>query len=238
MNILSNKLEKLIDLLIQSQDELLKSQKINLIKHYGANNVIGTEDYILAIGDIPIMLVAHLDTVYYELPTKEEIIITEYIISSPFGIGGDDRCGIYMINEIIERGYRPYVLFTTDEEIGCLGTKTFIKDRHDSYMNNLKYIIELDRRGIDDAVFYDCPNQKFIDYITSNYHWRYNEGTYSDISHICPHFDIAGVNLSVGYFEQHKTKEYIDFNVTNRNIEIVIKMLEDAFNINLFPYYR
>ena len=61
-----------------------------------ANREVITEDgYVFAKGTFPVLIVAHLDTVHKKLPSIIEYDLTQNIISSPNGIGGDDRCGDY-----------------------------------------------------------------------------------------------------------------------------------------------
>lgn len=47
---------------------------------------------------------------------------------SPQLLGSDDRAGVYAIIQIIEAGYKPHVIFTTDEEIGAVGAQKLIED--------------------------------------------------------------------------------------------------------------
>ena len=127
---------------------------------------------MFAKGSFPVLLVAHLDTVHENLPT--EIIEENGTLSSPQGIGGDDRCGVYMIFEVIKK-FDCSVLFCEDEELGSIGAKKFVKS---NASNNLdfNYIIEFDRKGSIDAVFYKCKNKEFEDFITSDY-FKTNIGT-------------------------------------------------------------
>ena len=48
------------------------------------------------------------------------------VAMSPQGIGGDDRCGVWMILQIL-RTANCHVLFCEDEEVGCVGAKKFTK---------------------------------------------------------------------------------------------------------------
>jgi hypothetical protein len=68
-------------------------------------------------------------------------------------------------------------------------------------------MIELDRQGRDDAVFYDCDNPEFEEYITK-FDFVSDWGTYSDISTIAPSWECAAVNLSIGYFDEHSYAEH------------------------------
>ena len=51
-----------------------------------------------------------------------------------------------------------HVLLCEDEEVGCIGAKKFTSG---SLRPQVNYIVELDRRGSNDAVFYRCDNPEF-----------------------------------------------------------------------------
>ena len=62
---------------------------------------------------------------------KQEIVIYDDKQDILHVLGGytlDDRAGVYAIIQIIEAGYKPHVIFTTDEEIGALGAQKLIED--------------------------------------------------------------------------------------------------------------
>lgn len=198
-----------------------------------------TNKYIIALGDIPVGLVAHLDTVHPFRNIKKEIFYdsTQGVLWSPDGLGADDRAGVYAIIKIIETGRRPTIIFTTDEEIGGLGATQVAKDFPNIIDENLKYLIELDRRGSIDCVFYECGNQKFIDYV-EKFGFASQWGTYTDICEICPAWEIAGVNLSIGYEHEHSYAEFLRISWLNTTIHKVINMLDDAKNIDRFEYIK
>ncbi len=206
-----------------TQKELLKKLPLYLEHNgYTNNNIIITADYIYAKGDIPILLVAHLDTVFTTTP---KLIITDQeknIMTSPTGLGADDRAGVFALLEI-SKNCKPYLLFTTDEEIGCIGARVAALEITDI---DVKYVIGLDRKGKNDAVFYDCLNNDFINYITS-FGFKENYGTISDIAEICPAWDVAGVNLSIGYYNAHSKTEYLKIDELMNTIEKVKIMLKN-----------
>lgn len=180
-------------------------------------------DFIYAKGTFPVLLVAHLDTVHKHAPRKFVYDKQKQSISSPQGIGGDDRCGVFMIFEILKK-YNCSVLFCEDEEIGGIGASAFIKDESAKNLD-VRYIVELDRRGYNDAVFYDCANYDFEDFITEDF-YKTAYGTFSDISIICPAVKIAGVNLSCGYYGAHTLLEYVVLPEMQAGIDNVCKLLE------------
>jgi hypothetical protein len=176
--------------------------------------------FLYAQGTIPVLLIAHLDTVHRQ---KADIICfspdMRYVMS-PQGIGGDDRCGVYMILQIINR-LPCHVLFCEDEEKGGIGAKAFTRA---DILPSVNYIVEMDRRGSNDAVFYRCNNPEFTDFVLS-FGFKENHGTFSDISVIAPYLDTAAVNISAGYYNEHSQHEYIDMVAVENNIRRISEML-------------
>ena len=199
------------------------------------------DNYILVEGNAPLLLVAHLDTVH-----KEPVRVicksnSGNILMSPQGIGGDDRCGVYALASVYEQAKnKPWLLFTCNEEIGGVGAETFTED----FMNgilptelvDLKAIIEIDRKGKNDAVYYDCVNYDFENYITEK-GFSTAFGSFSDISVIAPVLGIAAVNLSSGYYYAHTLYEYINKKHLDATIHRVLEMVEDASKED-FPKYE
>lgn len=224
-------------------EKILRMTQAKLFK-YLANkfeNSVGVKDnYILVEGTAPIMLVAHLDTVHAE-PVK---VICKSddgnIIMSPQGIGGDDRCGVYALLKAYELAdKKPYLLFTCDEEVGGLGAECFAADFAEGYLPNLgledlKLIIEIDRKGSNDAVYYDCHNDEFEEYITSK-GFVIAHGSFSDISVVAPELGVAAVNLSSGYYNAHTPHEYIVLSELENTIKRVIEIVNES---DKFPRYK
>ena len=176
--------------------------------------------FLYAAGEIPVLLVAHLDTVHYEPPNIICYSKDGRYMMSPQGIGGDDRAGVYMILQILQR-VNCHVLFCEDEESGGHGAKAFTKS---GIKMDVNYIIELDRKGHNDAVYYGCDNRKFREFI-HGFGFQEAVGSFSDISILAPHLKTAAVNLSTGYYNAHRNHELIDTQVMANNVERVIEMV-------------
>ena len=190
------------------------------------NDVTVNDGFIYAKGTFPVLLVAHMDTVHKE--KVKQVIYSEggNKISSPQGIGGDDRCGVYSIMQIIE-DYHCSVLFTEDEEIGGIGASKFTKILRSKEIEKpqVNYMIELDRKGSDDAVFYECDNPEFERFILQDNDWQLAYGSYTDIVELEPEIGVAGVNFSIGYYKPHTTDEYVIVSEMNSTIEKVKQLL-------------
>lgn len=155
------------------------------------------------------------------------------VLWSPQGLGADDRAGIFAIMKIIESGLRPSVILTTDEEQGGLGATALASQK--CPIPNLKYMIQLDRHGTNDCVFYECFNEDFYDYVES-FGFVEAYGSFSDISFLMPQWLVCGVNLSVGYEDEHSDVETLHIAPLFDTIRKVQEMLLDAENAEEFEY--
>ena len=203
-----------------------------LSQKYCGQCTVSGGNFILVHGEAPVMLVAHLDTVHRE-PVREiwKTADNEFLIS-PQGIGGDDRCGVYALVNVFElSAKKPWLLFTCDEEIGGVGAEVFCEAYEygelPAGLNDLKMLIEIDRRGRNDAVYYDCENRAFEAYITSK-GFRTAQGSFSDISLVAPALGIAAVNLSSGYYNPHRLNEFIIRSEIDDVIGKVVEIVADA----------
>lgn len=215
---------------------LTQKQLLKTIRHYlqgKYKKIISTDDYIYTAGDIPILLVAHMDTVFPTPPTHIYYDPEQSVMWSPNGLGADDRAGVFAILKILQAGLRPCLLFSTDEELGCVGIDKFLAD-YPKCINKIRYVIQLDRRGSRDCVFYDCDNNAFKKYV-EGFGFRTALGSFSDISVLCPEWGCAGVNLSVGYYDEHQYIETLHTNELYDTIDRVKRMLT-VTDIPIFKY--
>lgn len=202
------------------------------------DEVIDEDGFIYAPGG-DVVVTAHMDTVHKE-PVKTfygyvDKKKKQNIISSPQGIGGDDRCGVYMILRLIEK-YRPTVIFCEDEEIGGIGSNKFCNSVYINEIKGKKFIIELDRAYDKDLVFYQDDNQQFHTWCKNVTGYYENLGSFSDISHICPRAGISGVNISCGYYNAHTTSEFVVLEEMEASIEAAERLITAAEHEGSFEY--
>lgn len=194
---------------------------------------INQDGFLYAKGDVPVLLVAHMDTVHKQ--QCKEVSNINGKLSSPQGIGGDDRCGIFIIMNIVEELHCS-VLLCEDEEIGCIGAHKFAKT---DYIKNLdvNYMIEFDRKGNNDAVFYHCGNEDFIDFVEDATNFKFANGSVSDISVLMPEANLSAVNLSCGYYNAHTTSEYVMYDEMMDTIEAAKSLIKEKCD-KPFVYMR
>lgn len=253
---------ELLKLIIRmDQKKLYKYLYAELSQHYNSIDTDGVDNrFLFCQGESPVMLVSHLDTVFeqttesiyadyfteysnwsaystYTDPAHKEIFQdrVEEVMWSPDGLGADDRVGVFLMLSMVQAGLKPSILFTTDEETGSASGRAFADKYRANWMKSgVKYIMQLDRSGFNDCVFYQCNSPKFEQYIES-FGFKTARGSFSDISVLCPILGVAGVNLSVGYFNEHSQTEMIDLFTMSKNYDIIYYMVEKSLEIKK-PY--
>jgi hypothetical protein len=216
--------------------ELLDELYGQLLLLYAEEDILVDKDFLYARGTLPVLLVAHVDTVH-RTPVQTLCYDNHHqILWSPEGIGGDDRAGVLGILKLLALGHRPHVLFTDGEEVGGRGAKATIREMPTA--PDVRFAIQLDRRNGTEAVFYQCYNKDFEEYILG-FDFKKATGSFSDISVLCPAWKIAGVNLSCGYYNAHSTNEYtclLELADILQRVERIFEALpEETFVYNTAP---
>lgn len=205
------------DICKMTQPEVKKYMKDYLTSQ--KYDVVDENGFLYAKGEVPVLLVAHMDTVH----TKqcEKIYKLNGRMTSPQGIGGDDRCGVFIIMNIVKELHCS-VLLCEDEEKGGIGAHKFVNAKYATANKNgqaaevryidelgVNYMVEFDRKGNNDAVFYSCANEEFIDFVEDATNFKFATGSFSDISVLMPEAKLSAVNLSCGYYNPHCVTEYV-----------------------------
>ena len=240
-------LKKIIRTSKKNLFDFLEIELAQVYKNIDTNGKL--RNFLFCEGEEPVMVVAHLDTVFedflkpsstnstndfYQTTIELKKIYHDQVqgvMWSPDGLGADDRVGVFMILSLVRAGARPSILFTTDEESGSASGYDFAFQYKHKFQNyGIKYLMELDRSGVNDCVFYKCDNPDFTKYI-EGYGFKTGTGSFTDISVICPIIKTAGVNLSVGYWNEHSKTEMIDLFTMSKNFDIIYKMIKNSKKI-------
>lgn len=158
------------------------------------------------------ILVAHTDNVLGG--DKEPVfdLSRRYIKGVKDGIGFDDKAGIMAIitlwHYFKEQKFR--IILPANEEVGGIGSGQM----DTAWYSDAKWILELDRKNKNDFIqtsggdrlCSDAFAQKFIDL-----GFKKAEGVFTDVNIFKPNApEINMANISIGYFEPHTDKEYLD----------------------------
>ena len=233
----TTKFPKFIKLLKKTQEEMKVYLNIRLREWYDKDSVVNEDGFLYARGTFPVLLVAHMDTTpsvggTERVPVYEWYELEEdgkHTISSPQGIGGDDRCGIWTILEVLKTtDFRPSILFCEDEEIGCVGSEKFSKSKYISELKNLKFLVEIDRRGSNDIVYYEDDNEEWHKWSQEVTGYKEAVGSFTDICNLSEACGVSSCNLSSGYYSEHTLQEKIVVEEMMNTKDAVVKLLKAA----------
>lgn len=196
------------------------------------------------------ILNAHMDTVQ---DVDDENLarfakIRKNILSSYGVLGGDDKCGIYIILHLLEKNPLDFnFILTVGEEIGGgNGIKEVEKDLGDE-IKKCPYFLTLDRKGCDDILCYNNNYgtkdlQEALKKVSDDHGFKYKPGTgtFSDANTLSDY--ISGANLSVGYYNAHSKDEFVilsDLKNALNYVNTIIKEVKKGFNKpkKTFTYY-
>jgi len=215
-------------------------QMMNMFLKSRYERVIFTPAYVIALGNMNVGLCAHADTVFSKPPNPNEFYYDQEknVIWNPDGAGADDRAGIFSIIYILQNypEFKPTIIITTGEEAFCIGASKLCM-HYPTFPHKLKFLIQLDRRGYNDSVYYDCANPDFEAWI-NKYGFTTAYGSFTDISVLAPHFGCAAVNLSIGYYDEHSTIERLFISYMFNTIHKVVNILKDAEQAPYFEYIK
>lgn len=168
---------------------------------------------------------AHLDTVHmypkgYDVrlvkDEKRLYIIAEDNDHKRVGVGGDDKCGIFVCLYLLEHLDNIKTIFFSSEESGGTGSRNIDLEE----FKNCKFLGGIDRwNGHDFINRYSAEytiSKEFknaIDPIMKQYGYSFNSGLFTDSFNVMDRgINLSCFNLSCGYYSHHSSEEYVDLN--------------------------
>lgn len=174
-------------------------------------------------------IVSHADIVGKNEPIELKIS-DKGVMTNPDGIlGADDRAGCYIIGEMMKAKVRARFIITENEECGGIGAGACAKEEPLEIIAPMtSCFIELDRRGSNDCATYGVDNSALIQIFGEH---GYNEawGSYTDIVDLCEATNIAGVNLSVGYYNEHTKNESLNLKELDDTLQFMLNLPEELY---------
>lgn len=171
------------------------------------------------------IFVAHSDTVHKIVPPqhyavghymdKGDVVYHAYdpVTKVRRGVGGDDKCGLWVALEAAHALDHLGVIITVDEEVGCVGAKRITPQD----VGNASILIQADRKENKEAVrkitgltisSEEWQSQVQSSVLAHGYDWC-NFGMNTDVGAIAETVHISAVNLAAGYYSPHTDNEYV-----------------------------
>jgi len=174
--------------------------------------------------DNGLVFAAHLDTVHRTdgrlylaqvEATHEVMAFSDPECTKADVLGADDAAGVYILLRMIAAGVQGTYLFFVGEEVGGVGSSSFVQANPNFSANA---VISFDRRGTGDVITHQGMHRTCSDEFAEalcnalpaylNYRPS-DQGVYTDskeFAHIVPEC----TNISVGYYNEHTSSEYLD----------------------------
>ena len=194
--------------------------------------------------------VAHTDTVHsinhnlkvVQLKEGDKTILTgvDSETLEPSGIGGDDKCGVFLALEMLDTLDNVKVAFFVSEEIGCVGSR----QADPEFFKNVGYAIQYDSPEgdsmsmslmgdnlfIKDSDFGTKVSPLILEHGITN--WARHP--YTDVWQIMEKFNISCLNLAAGYHRYHTDNEYVVVEEVQNGFELGLK-LHSILGENYYP---
>lgn len=208
--------------------------------------------------EIPnIAFMAHHDTVHTSGGLQKLEVFTgkspegifDCVMSNSNCLGADCTTGVWLILEMIKANVPGVYIIHAGEEIGGIGSGSLVKSEPE-FLFKLDFAISFDRYGTNSIITHQsglrCCSESFSSDLESilNLNLKSDSGgTYTDSAEYTEYVSEC-TNISVGYYNQHTTKEYqnIDFALTLRERLInaewnKLKPYRDP-SVSEFDYYN
>lgn len=147
-------------------------------------------------------------------------------------LGADDKNGIFAILEIYRRlkaDELPSVIFTVDEESGCVGSSGIDA----TFFEGKKHCIVIDRRNHYNLIYKGGSTYYGIKtpilFKQLNPDFEYEVGSCSDANQFCKYVD--SMNVSCGYYNPHGSTEYTIVNELLDTVDAVENFILNAKDI-------
>lgn len=219
-------LKKLLSYRTYSKDENARIEfnlfLTNWIKT-NIKNVLVEEDSIgniyitKGISEIYPCVVAHQDINQDKIESVSVIQTSKLIVGIDnstglqCGLGNDDKAGIYLALHCLLKYDNIKCFFSVNEEIGAEGSHAADL----TFFENVSFLLQGDRNSWENDVSYSTNGEVVVSeefmkasYNTlEKYNYSYASCMYTDIGVLCPATGLCGINISIGYFDEHYEEE-------------------------------
>jgi hypothetical protein len=158
----------------------------------------------------------------------------------PTGIGGDDKCGVYVCLEMFNKFDKLKGAFFVEEEIGMLGSK----EADDNFFTNVGYAIQFDAPS-SNWITEVCFGVKLFDeqfkgeikeVLNESGYSKFSIDPFTDVNQLATKYDFNCLNLGCGYYRQHTESEYVVisevFDSLNAGEKLVTKLGNKKYTHN------
>lgn len=191
-------------------------------------------------------LAAHIDQVRNHTHPKDfQVVQVDNILmgwstklKQQCGLGADDKNGVFICLNALEKYDNIKIAFFVDEEIGCQGSDAVDM----SFFDDCRFVIEPDRREGHDFIWcmsgVDVCSEDFIKASGfEKFGYKFDEGSVTDVLTLLDRgLKISCLNLSCGYYHPHTDQEVTDIDELENCQNLVFHMIDTMTDVYPFEY--
>ena len=145
------------------------------------------------------------------------------------GIGGDDKCGVYVCLELFKKFDKLKAAFFVEEEIGMLGSK----ESDDKFFDNVGYAIQFDAPS-SNWITEICSGVKLFDedfkteikgVLNESGYNKFSIDPFTDVNQLAKKYDFNCLNLGCGYYRQHSDFEYVIISEVEDSLKAGVELI-------------
>jgi hypothetical protein len=191
----------------------------------------------ITIGESPsTMFTSHLDTATSQLNDVTHTFDGNLIKTDGKTIlGADDKAGVTIMLNMIEKNITGLYYFFLGEEVGCVGSRKLSQKHKTEPIPHIKKVVSFDRRGVDSVITHQlggrCCSNEFGNALAkelnkANETFKYivdPTGIYTDSAQFTSIYSEC-TNISVGYNFEHTSSEFQDIKHLELLSDAVLKV--------------
>ena len=190
----------------------------------------------IKIGESDTMFTSHLDTATSANTPVLHLFEGNLIKTDGKSIlGADDKAGVTIMLNMIEKGVPGLYYFFLGEEVGCVGSKKLAQKHKTEKLPYINKVVSFDRRGTDSVITFQasqrCCSDTFGQALaqalnvaeTSFKYEKDPTGVYTDSAQFVSIYPEC-TNISVGYYSEHTFSERQDIEHLTKLAEAVTKV--------------
>jgi len=225
----------IIEFAIDNEIDYVLDKKGNVYLTKGKDRVTLGEYYPCVVSHIDTVHRSHIDLINDKRrldiveDVKGNLIAYNPLTNQQTGIGGDDKCGVFVCLSLFLEMDILKGAFFVEEEIGMLGSKEACSE----FFENVGYAIQFDAPSAN-WITEVCSGVKIFDtefkdkiktVLSEGGYTNFSNDPFTDVNQLSQKFDFNCLNLGCGYYEQHRDSEYVVVDEVKKSLHMGIKLI-------------
>jgi len=225
----------IVEFAIDNDIDYVLDKKGNVYLTKGKDRVTLGEYYPCVVSHIDTVHRSHIDLINDKRRldivenVKGDLIAYNPITNEQTGIGGDDKCGVFVCLSLFLHMDILKGAFFVEEEIGMLGSR----EACDEFFKNVGYAIQFDAPSAN-WITEVCSGVKIFDdefknnvktVLSEGGYTKFSNDPFTDVNQLAQKFDFNCINLGCGYYQQHRDTEYVVIDEVKKSLHMGIKLI-------------